>query len=187
MRHRCQYLDQNGAVSRDALVFLGPIASVTLSRPVLKPEDIEQASSIQIKMLVDTGASKTVVDRGIAESLGLEPIRFEPMIGISHVPEECPVFLLSIAIGFADGPRTTLMTFTSEMIGMSTPPTPRPFNGLLGRDFLRFVHLSYDGPAGHCDIVGNSPDSTAPYSHGAHTGNKDKRKQQRAARKRNRR
>ena len=133
------------------MVFLGPIAIVTLSRPVLKPEDIQQASSIQIKMLVDTGASKTVVDRGIAESLGLEPIRFEPMIG------------------------------------MSTPPTPRPFNGLLGRDFLRFVHLSYDGPAGHCDIVGNSPDGTAPYSHGAHTGNKNKRKQQRTARKKNRR
>jgi predicted aspartyl protease len=187
VRHRCQYLDQNGAVSRDALAFLGPIASVTVSRPVLRPEDIQQTSSIQIKMLVDTGASKTVIDRGIAESLGLEPIRFEPMTGISHIPEECPVFLLSLAIGFVDGNKTTVMTFTSEMIGMSTPPTPRPFNGLLGRDFFRFVHLSYDGPAGYCDIVGNSPDKTSLYSHGSHTENKDKRKLQRAARKRNRR
>ena len=186
MRHRCQYLDQNGAVSRDALVHLGPIASVTLSRPVLRPEDIQEASSIQIKMLVDTGASKTVVDRGIAESLGLEPIRFEPMTGISHVAEECPIFLLSIAIGFVDGLRTTVMTFTSEMVGMSTPPTPRPFNGLLGRDFLRFVHLSYDGPAGHCDILEDSPDNTPIYGRGAHGGNKNKRKQQRAARKKNR-
>jgi hypothetical protein len=184
VRHRCQHLDGNGAVSRDALVFVGPIASVTLSRPVLKPEDVLQASSIQIKMLVDTGASKTVVDRGIAESLGLEPIRFEPMIGISHVPEECPIFFLSVAIGFADGPRTTSMTFTSEMVGMSTPPTPRPFNGLLGRDFLQFVRLAYDGPAGHCDIVANAADNTALYVHGAHTGNK--RTQQRTVRKKSR-
>lgn len=77
------------------------------------------------------------------------------------------------------------MTFTSEMVGMSTPPTPRPFNGLLGRDFLRFVHLAYDGPAGHCDIVANPSDNMALYVHGAHTGHK--RTQQKAVRKKSRR
>jgi hypothetical protein len=169
------------------MAFLGPIANVTLSRPLLTPGDIQQAASIQIKMLVDTGASKSVVDRGIAESLGLEPIRFEPMTGISHVPEECPVFLLSISIGFADGPRTTLMTFTAEMIGMTTPPTPRPFNGLLGRDFLRFVHLSYDGPAGQCDIVTSSPGHPALHVDGTHRAGKGKTAQQRTTRVKRRR
>jgi hypothetical protein len=54
----------------DAMLFLGPITNVTLSRPLLAPEDIRQASSIQIKMLVDTGASKTVVDRLAAQRRG---------------------------------------------------------------------------------------------------------------------
>ncbi len=167
------------------MILHGPIANVALSRPGTTPEEIQQAASIQVKMLIDTGAYKTVIDRGIAEALGLEPIRFEEMSGISHVPEECPVFLLSVAIGLTDGSRTSTLIFTSEMIGMTTPPTPRPFNGLLGRDFLRHVRLDYDGQAGHCDIIGNLPTDVARH-HGGRQGYKVKRRSQRDARGKNR-
>jgi len=186
VRHRCQYVDQSGAVLRDPLILHGPIANVALSRPVSSQEEMQQASWIQIKMLIDTGAYKTVIDRGVAEALGLEPIRFETMTGISHVPEECPVFLLSVKIGLTDGSRVGEILFTSEMVGMNTPPSPRPFNGLLGRDFLRHVRLSYDGPSGYCDIVGVIPDGKPSWAHGQRPGTKDKRKAQKQARKKNR-
>jgi predicted aspartyl protease len=182
VKHRCQ------SDSPDGLVMWGPLAEVKLSQPLARPENIETVGSLTVRMMIDTGAHKTVVDRGIAEALGLEPIRFEEMVGVSHVPENCPVYLMSITIGISDGVRNSLMSFTSEMIGMATPPTPRPFNGLLGRDFLRFIRLVYDGTSGCVDLHAiNAP--SAPLTPARHPSRPDrtKRKAQRDARKKNRR
>ncbi|MCW5830157.1 MAG: hypothetical protein KIT79_12680 [Deltaproteobacteria bacterium] len=140
--------------------------------------------------MVDTGAQKTVIDRGIAESLGIVPIRFEEMTGVSHVPENCPVYLLSITLVVGDGTKKRGITFTSEMIGMATPPNPRPFNGLLGRDFFRFVRLIYDGSGAYCDIIPVIPEP--PSKRSVNTGGhkpdrRDRRKAEREARRKNRR
>jgi hypothetical protein len=167
------------------LVGLGPLANVTVSPPISHPDALQNTGSMNLRMMIDTGAQRTVVDRGIAESLGLVPIRFEPMVGVSHVPEDCPVYLMSLTIGVADDlGGKTLVSFTSEMIGMATPPTPRQFNGLLGRDFLRHARLSYDGKAGHCDLIVDVPGKSG---HAGKDRRKEKRKAERAARKKNRR
>lgn len=186
MKHRCQAVGPDGKVSPDALAGLGAVAEVIVSPPISHPDALQTTGNMKIRMLVDTGAQKTVVDRGIAEALGLVPVRFEQMVGVSHIPEDCPVFLMSLTIGVGDEFGTmTLVSFTSEMIGMSTPPDPRPFNGLLGRDFLRHARLSWDGRAGHCDLIVDVPGR--PRSGGRDRRKKDKRKAEKAARKKNRR
>ena len=106
-------------------------------RPDLGSETNRHGAEKDISLTVGTGAHKAVVDRAIADGLGLRPIRFEQMVGVSHIPEDCPVYLMSVVIGVSDGIRDSMIAFTTEMIGMATPPTPRPFSGLLGRDFFR--------------------------------------------------
>lgn len=137
--------------------------------------------------MVDTGAHKTVVDRAIADGLGLRPIRFEQMVGVSHIPEDCPVYLMSVVIGVSDGIRDSMIAFTTEMIGMATPPTPRPFSGLLGRDFFRFVRIVYDGPAGCVDIHAlPPPGQTGILRGGKRQGPTRRQKSEKQARRKNR-
>jgi len=195
VKHRCQWALPDGTHFPAGLAIHGPIANVILSRPDHltakdesngeQPQQPDQSAQIQVRMLVDTGATKTVIDRGIAESLGLEPIRYEEMIGVSHVPEDCPVYLLCVSLPLSDGAKKTLFRFTAEMVGMSTPPTSRPFNGLLGRDFLSHLQLDYRGKEGYCDIIGHPPDEQQ-HHHGSGNVDRKKRKTQRQARRRNR-
>jgi hypothetical protein len=42
--------------------------------------------------------------------------------------------------------------FDAEVIGMNPPPIPKPYSGLIGRDFLRHFHLIYNGPKGNVEL-----------------------------------
>lgn len=141
----------------------GPLVDTTLTPPLAILSQLQSIGhalpSVRARLMIDTGAQKTVIDRQIAEQLGLSPIRFESMVGVSHVPEDCPVYLMSMTIFVGDGTVNTPLTFTTEMIGMKTPPIPRHFAGLLGRDFFRFVTIVYDGPAGCVDIIAPAQES----------------------------
>ena len=57
--------------------------------------------------------------------------------------------------------------FTTDVVGMPSPPHPNEHVGLLGRDFLRYFRFVYDGPSGTYEII-HSPDPTS--SRVAHTG-----------------
>ena len=142
-----------------------------------------------------------MIEKRIAAQLGLTPIRFEPMIGVSQKPEMCPVYLMSVNIFVGDdgGPATKAVTFGAEVIGMSSPPKPQQHAGLLGRDFLSHMKLVYDGPHGAFELIPEVPAGAAPARPTPAGGAsarptpidkskaKGKRKEARRARKRNRR
>jgi hypothetical protein len=139
------------------------------------------------RLMIDTGAQKTVVDRAIPDRLGLNPIRFEQMVGVSHVPQFCPVYLMTLAMIVGDGQRKGWVSFTTEMIGMDSPPQRTPHVGLLGRDFFRHVRIVYDGPGGCVDIHDLSAISQGHGQNRTSGRDKSKRKAERRARKKNRR
>lgn len=145
------------------LVQFGPLIEVVLSPHPIAAEKIVAAGgkpiSLRTKLMIDTGAQKTVVENVIAESLKIPPIRHVPMVGVSQKPEMCPLYMMSIGFLMGDGTNTEALMFSSEVVGMNTPPSRTEHCGLLGRDFLAHFRLVYDGPSGMFEVhkVGGPP------------------------------
>lgn len=148
------------------LVANGPIVEVTLSHALPALAESKIAAPIGaavVRVMVDTGARFTCVEDRITNSLGLKPIRYRPIRGVSQETQMCPVYRMSLTIGMAD-PRGTArqVTWTSEVVGVPSPPSPAEHVGLLGRDFLRHVRLVYEGAEGTFQL--QSKDDTATKS-----------------------
>lgn len=140
------------------LVNLGPLIPVTLA-PTLEIAKALNSSGVQIKpiradLMLDTGAQTTVIEDFFAQSLGLRPLRFRSIIGVSQKPELHPVYRMQISISMKDSfGHDGVGVFVADVCGMPSPPKPTKHKGLLGRDFLRYFRFSYDGPAGCYEIV----------------------------------
>ncbi len=111
--------------------------------------------TITHNLMVDTGAQCTCIEDAVAKGLGLIPIRFAQMMGVSGKAEEYPVYRMSITIGMSeDGTGAPgQAVFSADVVGTPSPPKPLTHVGLLGRDFLQHVKLVYDGPAGAFDLI----------------------------------
>jgi hypothetical protein len=77
------------------------------------------------------------------------------MMGVSYKPEDYPVYRMSVTIGMSEDGRTGgfQATFITNVVGTPSPKDPLGYAGLLGRDFLRFVRLTYDGPKAEYELV----------------------------------
>ena len=141
------------APSPAKLIQDGPVVRAVLAPHRNTP--VQHAQRV-CRMMVDTGASKTLVADHICQELGLNPIRFHPIVGISAKPEEYPVYLLSVGIGMSrepkfDHPAEQIIFFHTEIMGM--PRSPDGLEGLLGRDFLVGFRFLYDGPTATFEII----------------------------------
>lgn len=139
------------------LVATGPIINVLLCPPLALRKALvasgREAPEIPAALLIDTGAQKTVVEDRIAQALQLKPIRFDSMVGVSQVPEDCPVYRACIVIGYQSKKgQDAHGIFEADIVGMRSPTRPMTHVGLLGRDFLRYVRFVYNGPTGSFDI-----------------------------------
>jgi hypothetical protein len=92
---------------------------------------------------LDTGASDTMLDADVARSLGLEP---ERSVGLSVLGREGvsfhATFGVEVALAAAQGPPRWL-----PLDVLSGPVFDTGAAVALGRDFLRHVVLTYDGPS----------------------------------------
>lgn len=173
------------------LVLAGPVVAVRLKQhPAVVATGIPDFT-VPIRMMVDTGAGRTLVHDGIAVQQGLVPIRYDEIVGVSGKPERYPVYLLSFEIGVAPNAAAppTMVIFASEIVGM--PTAPPDVQGLIGRDFLMHARFVYEGPAGAFTIeFPNLPQQgggPAVRPGGEDESKKAARKRQRKARRRNRR
>ncbi len=107
---------------------------------------------LKIRLLVDTGAEKTVVERAIAQQLGIPPLRFTEVVGVSQQPDRCPVYraLLELPVRRAEGVATA--TLAVDVVATGAFSDRYPYHGFLGRDFLRTVLLQYDGSNGTFEL-----------------------------------
>lgn len=167
----------------DGLVSVGPIVKVTL---LPHPADVDKmlAEGITPKgaianMMVDTGAARTLIDDSIAQDLRLKPLRLTPIIGVSQKPMDCPVYRMQMQIKMADGSgRERAVAFVADIVGMpSSNESIGQHQGLIGRDFLRYVKFVYDGPTGSFEIIDRTTEPPSGPQKTGHSNEVAKRRQ----------
>ncbi len=169
------------------LVNAGPLVGVELSA---HPRVDNVSPILGVKLMVDTGAQKTVIHDEIAVKLGLVPLRFESIVGVSGKPEDCPVYRMQMRLKMANHVGVEAqIDFATDVVG--APLLKQGFDcvGLIGRDFLKHVKLVYDGPNGCFEIrseIAGADNSHSRPSEASRADKKAARKAQKAARRKNR-
>ena len=103
------------------------------NRPDLPPD--------QFHALVDTGASPTCIDSGLAVALNLPVVDRQEVAGALGAGR-VNVYLAQI---FVPGIGAT---FSGRFVGAHLIAGGQPHSALIGRDFLRHFKMSYDGRTG---------------------------------------
>ena len=127
----------------DELCAYGPIVTVQFAAAT------SSGVSVSAGLLVDTGAEVTVIDEALAASLGTVAVRSMDICGVTSTePTSMPV-------------HTVIMSFPSlglsrqfEIDVVVLPRAEDDVPGLIGRDVLRHLRLTYDGPAGSFTLTG---------------------------------
>lgn len=142
------------------LVETGPLVNVTLGHAddYVGMEDLMPQHFPLAKMMIDTGASFTLVEERVVARLGYRPIRYREVLGVDQKPTMCPVFRMSIGLLMGDrlGNDHTVV-FREDVVGMRAPDDTQAYVGLLGRDFLVHFEFTYDGPKASFVLSRNRP------------------------------
>lgn len=98
---------------------------------------------------LDTGASVTVLDPGVIQALGAEPLAEAGLhvLGRDTVSHH-GVYAVEIAL--ADVPPAERVWFALD--ALEGPINPKGTAGALGRDFISHHVLTYDGPSGRVSL-----------------------------------
>jgi hypothetical protein len=103
-----------------------------------------------MNMMLDTGATHTVVPEDVLIGLGLRPSGTTPVRTSMHQVTQQPAYKTVVSIELEDlGGTPHLARFSYGVIGRPRSPaaTSLPFEGLIGLDILRHFRVRYDGPA----------------------------------------
>ncbi len=101
--------------------------------------------SIQATLLIDTGASASLVDAALMRALQLTPTGATSYHSSSThgVAQTCEVYDVQLVLGGM----ATANTFRIDPLEiMAVPFINQPFEGLLGRDVLGKLQLGWNGP-----------------------------------------
>lgn len=109
-----------------------------------------------VRLMVDTGAELSFVDQAIAADLGLRQIRTARVVGVSQQTEVYPVYAAVLFLGI-DAPKPDIVPIQLEVAAMRENITGLPFNGLLGREFLRDFSLHYGGSSHSFTLTSSRP------------------------------
>ena len=133
--------------NREELYLLGPAIDVGVL-PIAGPE---YDGIVEHPALIDTGATESCVDGGLADAIGLPVVDRRPVSGV-HGVMAVNFYLAKLTIpllGF-----TARGLFAGVDLGGSIP-----YSALLGRDFLRRIKMTYDGTKGKIILeVPETPD-----------------------------
>lgn len=109
------------------------------------------------RMLIDTGADRTVITEAVAHALAIQPIGYVPMVGVSGKPEDSPIYMVNVTMGFDYDGQLIQGTFSTQAVGMPNGPHDRNYIGLLGRDFLQYMRFTYHGREGRFELDAPRP------------------------------
>ena len=138
------------------LIQHGAIANIKITHQPLAPrspefEDIGLTVSDEVvaPLLIDTGASHTVIEQRIVEQIGLDPVGTVNLFGFGMSKIECLLYRARLLIDTKIGLIRLDTAIASMPILLATE---LPFRGLLGRSSLQKVKFLYDGIEGAFDI-----------------------------------
>lgn len=134
-------LKQTGPLLRAAFVVSDEEAAAYAERGEREPEPIPST-----RLVVDTGSFYTLLDERIPQRLGVMPSGFEPIAGVSGSVDLRPVYRLGLYLDMVDeSGQHRHIRWSTDFVGMR----PRAdYDGLIGRDFLAYFTMVYDGPRG---------------------------------------
>ncbi len=104
---------------------------------VLKRDQKAAPKPIMVSGMIDTGATNTVIQEGLAKKLGLKPIGLRKITTPSSVDVECLTYQLRL--DFPNGPKI-------EVVAIEAPLQAQHIQCLIGRDILShgvFVYTGY--------------------------------------------
>lgn len=118
----------------------GPFIEVAITHPRIVQEELKSkakaAPIVNVKALIDSGASNTVISPRVANELGLVHTGFQKVFSVQDEQKQ-PVYFGFIMFPWGSG---------KEIPIVSCPL--RNFDCIVGRDIIRHWHLSYNGPDG---------------------------------------
>ena len=130
--------------SKETLLKQGPILEVVIG---YKIEQLDPSNSLYA--LIDTGADYPVIGKSFASSLGLPVIRECEVTGVTG-KEEATIYLGQIYVPSLD------VGMYHEIIALDLQLTrANIYQALLGRTFLQYFKMEYDGMTGAVTLTKN--------------------------------
>lgn len=127
---------------RAELQKFGPRIQVIVRHPLLgRPTVISATQNRPVEALIDTGASRTVINPALAVSIGLLQV---DTIKVAHVGGVSVAPVYAAALEF---PSTGLEPVPALEV-IASPLPSQPISCLIGRDVLQRWLLTYDGRTG---------------------------------------
>lgn len=141
-------------VSAAELAERGPLVDVVLRSDVDATPARGGSRATHVTMLVDTGATRTLIDERIPVSMGVVPTRHETIVGVSGAAESRLVFPMVLQLSLRDHmQRIYVADFHRWIIGISPRLDDHHGYGLVGRDVLSDLRLDYDGVRGVFTLI----------------------------------
>ena len=138
-------VNSSSTFSRETLLKQGPILEVVIG---YKVEQLDVSNSLYT--LIDTGADDPVIAKSFASSLGLPIIRECEVTGATGI-EEATIYLGQIYVPSLD------VGMYQEIIALDLQITSsRDYQALLGRTFLQYFKMEYDGMTGAVTLTKNA-------------------------------
>ena len=100
----------------------------------------------KVTLLIDTGASMSLVDEAVMRTLQLTPTSATSYHSSSTngIAQQCDVYDVSMVLG---GQATANSLRIDPLAVMATAFINHPFDGLLGRDVLAKLQMGWSGPS----------------------------------------
>ena len=104
---------------------------------------------VSVNLLVDTGASRTLVSEAALRSIGVEPHSYRPLHHVGGKSDRnLPMFRVTISVpGVNDDGSVGSWVFGLNNVAGISGPVVSEYDGFLGRDFMAFAEFVYDGPS----------------------------------------
>jgi predicted aspartyl protease len=106
---------------------------------------MELPKPVRLLALIDTGATRTVFQSGVAASLNLNPVGLSTIATPSSSGVTCPEFFVQLLF-------PALRAVTTDITAIEVPMQGQPVQMLIGRDVLARAVFVYNGVAGHYSL-----------------------------------
>ena len=143
-----RFRDKPGLSGRDSLTRFGPTMLILIGFDLaFQPESptLPKLSDERYPALVDTGASESCIDAGLAARLGLPVVARQTIAG----PQGSSIVNLHLAQIYIPDLKWTLY---GRFAGIQLGTGGQPHLALLGRSFLTNFTMTYEGRAGAVTI-----------------------------------
>ena len=136
-----------GYDTEDLLTLHGPAILVQISfDPNCTPETTPAIPASEYHALVDTGAFNSCIDSSVAQSLGL------PIVDSDSVSAAHGAGLVNFHLAQMYVPSLNFISY-GRFAGVHLHAGGQPYSALIGRSFLRYVKLEYDGTTSVASIT----------------------------------